>query len=131
MHRAVEVHAWDAVEVRLEHVTQRRGILDGGGALVVDDHVVAFAVGRVGVQRERRLGGLVGRVHVLDDDIGARLEAGLEEILLRDVVVAAAAGDEEDAERLGRRGGRGRGAERRRGEEGRQGVQETGRNHGG
>jgi hypothetical protein len=60
--------------------------------------------------------GFVGRVHVLDHDVGAGFESLFENVLLRGVVMAAAAGDEKDAERF-RRGGGGAEGESGEGEE--------------
>jgi hypothetical protein len=54
---------------------------------------------------------------VVDDDIGAGLQAVFQEIFLRHVIVAAAAGEEENLQRLGRGGGEGETGERKSGEE--------------
>jgi hypothetical protein len=51
-------------------------------------------------------------VHVVDDDIGARFETVFQEVFLRDVIVAAATGEEQNLQRLGRGGGEGQAGQR-------------------
>ena len=116
MHGAVEVHAGQAGHVRREDVLHHRGIGDVGGAFVVDDEIVALGVVGIGVGGKHGTRGFVGRVHVLDHNVGAGFEAVFENVLLRGVVVAATAGDEENAERF-RRGRGGGESESGQGEE--------------
>ena len=105
VHRAVEVHGGDAGAVRGEDVVHVGHVLHVGAALVVDDDVVALGpiglcVGREGGLRAAVEG--MNRVHL---DMRAGFEALLEDEMLHGVVVAAAAGEEQHAERLGRGGG--------------------------
>jgi hypothetical protein len=89
-------------------------------AFVVDDDVEAAGVLRIAVDGELRARGVglavgadlvIGGVDDFDADVGALLEALFQDVLLRGVVVAAAAGDEEDFQRRGCVGGNCGGAE--------------------
>ena len=55
VHAAVEIHAGDAVAMGLEDALDHGGVIDVGGAFVVDDHVVALGVVGVAVNRQRRV----------------------------------------------------------------------------
>ena len=101
----MQIHARQTGDVRGEDVFHHFGIGDGGGTLVVDHEIVAFGVARIGMGGENGGRRFVGGMHVLDDDIGARFEPVLQKIFLRDVIVAATAGEQENLERLGRGGG--------------------------
>jgi hypothetical protein len=76
-------------------------VVDGGGALVVDDQIKAFGVVRVSVDGERGLGAFVVGVDLDDLCVKTTLESFLEDVLLFGVVVAAAACYEEDPEGFG------------------------------
>ena len=114
----MEIHAGKTGEVRGEDVFHHLGIGDIGGTLVVNHEVVALRIGGVRVRRKSGAGRLVGGVHVVDDDIGARFETVFQEVFLRDVIVAATTGEEQNLERLGRGGGGGETGKREGGDEG-------------
>src|SRR6185437_6311636 len=99
VHGAMQVHAGNAHAVRREDALDDRGIVDVGGALVVDHDIVALRVIGVAVDRERRFGRGVVVVDLINDHIGASFEAVLEDVLLSGVVVAAAACDQQDSQR--------------------------------
>ena len=105
VHRAVEVHGGDAGAVRGKDVVHVGDILHVGGALVVDDDVVALGPVRLLIRRERRLRAAVEGMHRVHLDVRAGFEALLEDEVLHGVVVAAAAGEEQHAQGLGRGGG--------------------------
>ncbi len=96
----------------------------------MDHEIVALGVVGIRVGRERGARGLVGSVHLVDDDVGAFLEALFEEVLLRGVVVAATTGDQQNFERLGRGGREGETGQRERGDEG-EGAKRRGERHDG
>src|SRR5678816_1130478 len=105
VHRAVKVDPGDAIAMRLEHGLDRRRIGDIGCAFVVDDEIVAFGVIRISQDRQRWVSAAVGRMNLIDDDVGALLNALLEYVLLFGVIVAAAPGDQQNTERFWRAGG--------------------------
>src|SRR6185503_1299129 len=76
-----------------------------GGTFVVDDGVVALGPVGALVHREPGARGTVVRVDLGDFQVGARFKALLEHIFLFRVIVAASAGDEQDTQGLGLRGG--------------------------
>ena len=86
--------------MRRKHGGDDGGITHVGGAFVVDDDIVACGVIGMTKDGQRRLGGFVVRVDLGDFDIGAGLEALLQDVLLLRVVMAATAGDEQHAQRF-------------------------------
>ena len=107
VHGAVEIDAGYAVAMRLEDAFDHGLVIDVGGAFVMDHDVVALGVIGIAVDGDGRLGarillrGVAG-INDVDLDVGAFLEAVLEDVFLGRVVVAATAGDEKDLERLER-----------------------------
>ena len=73
-------------------------LVDVGAAFVVDDKVVAFGVIGIADNRERRFGGFVVGVDLIDGDVDAGFEACFEDVFLFAVFVAATAGDEKGFE---------------------------------
>lgn len=105
VHGAVEIHGGDAVAVRRQHAGDDLRVGLGGRAFIVDDDVVALGIVRIAEDGQRRVGALVSRVQLVDNDVEPRLEALLEQVFLRGVVVAATAGDQQGAQRFLVRGG--------------------------
>ncbi len=91
MHRAVEIDPRGASLVRGKDSFDRLIVGNAGGALVVDDDVVAFRVFRHAVDRKVRLHGAVVGMDLVNDDVRTAFDTFLEDILLRLVIVAAAA----------------------------------------
>ena len=114
----MEIHAGETGEVRGEDVFYHLGIGDIGGTLVVNHEVVALRIGGVRMRRKSGARRLVGGVHVVDDDIGARFETIFQEVFLRDVIVAAATGEQQNLQRLGRGGGKDQAGQREGSDEG-------------
>jgi len=104
----MQVHAGNAGAVRREHALDGRGIVDVGGALVVDDDIVALGVIRVAIDWEQRFGGrsALGNlgVNLIHDNISPGFDALLEDVFLFHVIVAATARDQQNAQRLHVRG---------------------------
>ena len=110
MHGAVEIHARQTLEVGSEDAADHRDVIDIGGALAVEDDVVAGGPVVLLITGEGRFGALVGGITDVDRDIGALLDAALKDVFLCGVVMAAAANNKERLERFhGRRGGEGGG----------------------
>ena len=84
----------------------------------MDHEVVALRV--IGIRMRRKSGArrLVGGVHVIDDDIGARFETVFQEVFLRNVIVATTTGEEQNLQRLGRGGGKDQAGQREGSDEG-------------
>ena len=116
VHGAMEVHGREAILVGVDDIGDVGAIIDAGGALVVDDHVEVLAP--IGVLKDfkDRLSGLGRIVGDLDGGVNAGFDTLLQDFLLVGVIVAAAAGDDEDAEGLlhGRERGGQAGKERQR-----------------
>ena len=121
VHGAVEVHGGQAVLMGVHDIGDIGLVGDVGGALIVDDHVEVLAPVRVLEEFEERLGGLGRVVGDFDHGVHAGFDALLQDFFLRGVIVAAAAGDDEDAQGLllgGERGGQaGEGGESEEGAE--------------
>ena len=98
VHGAVEVHGGDAVLVRINDVVNvvHVRLADAGGAFVVDDHVVALRPVGLLIHGEARSGALVFREHDIDHHIRPRLDALAENAVLLHIVMAAAAGHQQD-----------------------------------
>ena len=86
--------------MRLEDAVDEVQVLHVGAALVVDDHVEALGPVRFLVDGVEVLGAGVGVVGDRPLDVGPAGDALGEEVLLLGIVVAAAAEDEQGANRL-------------------------------
>ena len=104
MHRAVQHDRWHARAVRLEDAVEPRRVLHVGEALVVDHHVVALGPVGIFVERDPRIGAIPALQHHGHLDVGPLAQALGEDVLLRRIVMATAAGDQQYAERFDRRG---------------------------
>ena len=69
----------------------------------MNHQVVPLRVVRVAIDRQRRLGALIRRMNVVDLDVDPPLKSLLKDVLLLRVIVAATAGDQQHAQRLGQR----------------------------
>ena len=67
----------------------------------MDDHVVAPGPVGLVIHVEARFRAAVVGMNLRDFDVGAGFEPFFQDIFLRRIIVAATAGDEQDAERLG------------------------------
>ena len=103
MHAAVEVDTRQTVAMRLEHRLDLRRIADIRRTFIVDDEVIACGVISIPEDGQRRMGAGVVGVNLIDDDVRTLLDALLEDLLLFGVIVAAAAGNQQDPKRLGSR----------------------------
>ena len=98
MHRAVQIHSGNAMFMRAQHPFDDGLVADSSGAFVVDYEIVSFGVVGVPVNCEWRLGGFVVRMDLVDGGLDAFFDAGLQDVFLGGVVMAAAAGDEQNLE---------------------------------
>jgi len=105
MHGTVEIDAWEALAMGVQDIFDVSGVGDIGSTLVVYDDVKALIPVRIFVGSEDRLGLFVGESLVVDideidghDGVKTRLNAVLKDVFLREVIVAATAGDNKDAE---------------------------------
>ena len=109
VHRAVQVHAWDAVHVRLQDGFDDFDVFNIGCAFVMYHHVPFCAVFRVrqNTKRQRRSSRIVG-MDLCNLRINALFDAFLQNVLLLTVIMAATASDEQNLQRfclLGEQGG--------------------------
>ena len=93
-------HARQPVAVRLEDAVDHFQVLDVGAAFVVDDHVETLGPVGLLVDGVEVLGARVGVVGDRPLDVGPGGDALGEDVLLFRVIVAAAADDEQGADRL-------------------------------
>ncbi len=101
VHATVEIHAGDAVAVRLEDTLDHGWVIDVGGAFVMDDQVVALGVIGVAVDRQGWVRAAIRNIDDVHHRVGPRLDALLQDVFLLRVIVATAAGDQQDLERFG------------------------------
>ena len=99
----MEVDPGNAIAMRFQNSRDRGSIGDVGRAFIMDHEVVAAGVIRVAQDGQRGMSAFIVRVDLIDDGMGAFLEALLQKVLLLGIIVAAAPGDEEDTKRLGSR----------------------------
>src|SRR5437879_2023234 len=93
MHATVEVDARKAVAMRFKDSLNLEGIGNVRGAFIVDHQVIAFGVLRVTQNGQRRMSAGVIRVDLIDNNIGAFLQAFLENVLLFGVIMTTTSGD--------------------------------------
>jgi hypothetical protein len=100
MHGTVEIDAWEALAMGVQDIFDVSGVGDIGSTLVVYDDVKVLIPVRIFVGSEDRLGLFVGESLVVDideidghDGVKTRLNAVLKDVFLREVIVAATAGD--------------------------------------
>jgi len=100
VHAAVQQHGRQTVAVRLENPVDDLQILHAGTALVVNDHIIILRPIRLLVDRVQVLNTGVGIVGDGPHDIRTGGNPFGQNILLLRVVVAAAAEDQQRANRL-------------------------------
>ena len=124
MHRAMQMHRRNRF-VSLENILQDFRVLIRSGTFVVDNNVVSLGPIGVLVNRQRRIGRAIPGPDNIDPHIGTLLNPLVEDLVLLDVVVATATGDEEGFEwagtvfggflfRFQKEGGQGQGKNERR-----------------
>jgi len=101
MHGAVQVHAGNAVAMWLEDAFHYGFLVYASRTFVVDDEVEAFRVVRVTVDSKVRFGRLVIGMDLGDFGVKTFFESFFEDVLLLGVIMAAAAGDEQNSEGFG------------------------------
>ena len=102
VHRAVHEHGRHALLMFGDDPLHELRILDGGEALVVEDHVVALRPVGLGVDRHLVVGARAPFVDDRDLHPRPRRESLGDHLLLAVIVVAAATGDVEHLKRLAR-----------------------------
>jgi hypothetical protein len=100
VHGAVKVDGGNGL-MDCEDVLHRGEVLIRGSAFVVNDHVVSLGPIGVVIKWERGIGAAVVGPDDINADVGAFLDALVEDLVLCLVIVAAAAGDEEGFEGKG------------------------------
>lgn len=97
VHCAVQVYRRDAVAMRFEYAFDFSWVRDIRGAFVMNYQIVALCIIRIAEDCQGRFGaGIVG-VNLSNHDVGAFLEAFLQNVFLFGVIVAAPAGNQQDS----------------------------------
>ncbi len=94
VHGAVQMHGGDGL-MHIQDALHQRHVLHAGGALVMDDDVVALGPVRIVIERQRRHDGLVIRPHHIHLHIRPCLDALAQDHMLLGIIMTAAPGDEE------------------------------------
>jgi hypothetical protein len=92
----MQIDPWNAITMWLEHAFDLGRLGNISRALIMNHEVITFGVIRIAQNCQRRLGARIVRVHLLNNGVDTLFNAFFENVLLRRIIVAATARNEQN-----------------------------------